>query len=116
MRFSYPISRILPLLICLAAAAAVAPAQTRMVTGKVVAQGGEPLEGAVIQIKNLQSLEIRSFLARADGSFQFTGLNPDIDYEVKASYRGRWSKVHSVSRFSSKPVVEVLITIDLKPR
>ena len=104
------------MLICLAAAAALAPAETRMVTGRVVADGGEPLEGAVVQIKNLQSIEIRSFLARADGGFQFPGLNPDIDYEVKASYRGRWSKVHSVSRFSSKPVVDVVITIDLKRR
>lgn len=75
MRFSHPIILKLPLLI--SCAAAVAPARTRIMAGKVVAKSGEPQEGAVVQIKNVPGLDSRSFLVRADGSFQFTGPNPD---------------------------------------
>ena len=79
----------------------------RTVRGKVTDMNGIALKGAVVQIKNTQSLRIRSYISQDDGSYRFLGLSPDVDYEVSAAYRGRLSSTETVSRFDSKEVVEV---------
>jgi hypothetical protein len=88
-----------------------AASATRLVTGRVLTSDGEALSGAVVQIKDTRSLHIRSFITHKDGTFRFSGLNPDIDYEVFAQYRGRSSSSKTVSRFDSSEVVEVDLVI-----
>jgi hypothetical protein len=87
--------------------------QSRTVHGKVTDANGNGLRGAVVQIKNTQSLWIRSFICHKDGSYHFVGLSLDIDYEVRASHRGRWSSTETVSRFDSKDVVEINLVVDI---
>jgi hypothetical protein len=101
----------LPVLLAVTTAAA----ESRAVHGIVLDQNDQPLKGAVIQIKNLRSLVIRSFISMSDGKFYFMGLNPDIDYEIKARYQRQWSDTKSVSRFDSSETVEVVLRIDTKP-
>jgi hypothetical protein len=69
------------------------------------------VRGAVVQIKNTRTLQIRSFITQKDGSFHFVGLNPDIDYEIFARYRGRTSSTKTVSQFDSSEIVEIELII-----
>ena len=96
-----------PALVMLLSLAAAAGQRPRTVRGKVTDMNGIALKGAVVQIKNTQSLRIRSYISQDDGSYRFLGLSPDVDYEVSAAYRGRLSSTETVSRFDSKEVVEV---------
>lgn len=85
---------------------------TRTVHGTVLDNDGETIKGAVVQMKDVPSRMIRSFITQDDGAFQFMGLNPDIDYELRAHWGGRWSGKKMVSRFDSREAVQVVLTID----
>ena len=46
------------------------------------------MSGAVVQLKNMKTLQIRSFITQTDGTYRFFELSPDVDYELKADYQG----------------------------
>ena len=50
----------------------------RSVQGVVTSSTDEAVSGAVVQIKNTKTLEIRSFVTKEKGAFYFHGLSPDI--------------------------------------
>jgi hypothetical protein len=83
--------------------------QTRSVQGVVHAADGAPQSGAVVQLENKRTMQIRSFISQADGTYYFHDLSADVDYELRADFRGAASDKHTVSSFDSRPDV----TIDL---
>ena len=75
----------------------------RSVTGVVTDATGAPVVGAVVQLKNTRTLQVRSFITREKGDYYFNGLSTDIDYELKASAQGQGeSPVRTLSSFSSQ--------------
>lgn len=83
---------------------------TRSVEGVVTDSGGSPVQNAVVQLKDTKSLQIRSFITKADGNYHFAGLSPNVEYELKAEYNGESSDRKSLSIFDSKKSTK----IDLK--
>jgi protocatechuate 3,4-dioxygenase beta subunit len=77
-------------------------ANTRSVQGVVADGEDNPLEGAVVQLKDSKSLQIRSFITRNNGAYHFHGLNPDTDYELKADFQGKTSASKTLSSFDSR--------------
>lgn len=75
---------------------------TRSVQGVVTDAAGNPREGAVVQLKDTKTLQIRSFRTTADGSYHFAGLSPNVEYELKADADGVWTATKTLSIFSSK--------------
>ena len=107
--------RLTPALLFAAAVLTIsAQSSTRDVHGVVTEQGGEPLRGAVVELKDTQTLAIRSFITTRDGAYHFSDLNADAFYELRASYRGKWSSSHELTRFNEKrhPVINIKIRID----
>lgn len=86
----------------------------RPVKGVVTDKRGNTLPGAVVQLENTQSLDVRSYITRKDGAYQFNGLNDDVDYTVRAHYKKYWSETRTLSKFNSskEPVVNLVIPID----
>ncbi len=82
---------------------------TRSVEGKVYDSAGKIVVGAVVQIKDLKSLQIRSFITQSDGEYRFLGLSTESDYELTASSAGVSSKVKNLTVFNShkKAVVDL---------
>ena len=76
--------------------------QTRSVQGVVTNNAEAPLEGAVVQLKDTKTLQIRSFITKQNGTFHFHSLNPDIDYELKAEHEGASSGSKTLSSFDSR--------------
>jgi len=68
---------------------------TRSVQGTVTVADGSLVNGAVVQLKNTKTLQIRSFITKDDGTYHFYDLSPDIDYELKADYQGASSSTKS---------------------
>ena len=75
---------------------------TRSVQGIVSEAGGRPVQGAVVQLKDMKTLQIRSFYTEADGSYHFAGLSTNVDYELKASHQGSESSSKTLSVFDGK--------------
>jgi len=72
----------------------------------VRASNGEALQGVVVQLKDVESLAIRSFITERGGEYRFTQVPTNRDYEVKANFRERWSSAKFVSRFvGGDPVI-----------
>ncbi len=81
----------------------------RSVQGVVEDQSGKPVEGAVVQLKNGRTLQVRSFITQRDGAYYFYGLSTDADYELKAEYRGSASQSKTLSVYDTrkKPVINL---------
>lgn len=78
-------------------------ASERPLGGLVTDADGKPVVGAVVQLKNMRTLQIRSFITREKGDYLFTGLNKDVDFEVKAEFKGHASAPRTLSSFDTKP-------------
>ena len=85
---------------------------TRSVKGLVTDQGEQPLQSAVVQLKNTKTLQVKSFIADDKGSYYFHGLDPNVDYELKAQYKGVASRVRTVSSFDDRR--EVIYNFELE--
>lgn len=70
----------------------------------------KPVAGAVVLIKDTKTLQVRSYIAQADGRYHFFGLSTDVNYQLRAEADGLTSKTKTVSVFDSHKVV----TLDLK--
>ena len=84
----------------------------RSVSGVVSDADGSPVPGAVVQLKNTKTLQVRSFIARDKGDYYFHGLSTDVDYELKADANGKSSGTKTLSSFDSKK--EATINLQLK--
>lgn len=84
-------------------------ANIRSVQGVVSDAQGAALNGAVVQLKNTKTLQIRSFITRDNGAYYFHGLNTDVDYELRADFDGASSKTRTLSSFDTRkePVVNL---------
>src|SRR6478735_11217831 len=56
----------------------------RSIEGTVLSSDGAPVAGAIVQIKDAKTLQVRSYIAQKDGKFQFWGLSNDVNYELRA--------------------------------
>ena len=74
----------------------------RSVEGTVSDAGDNPVDGAVVQLKNTKTLQIRSFITKDHGAYYFHGLSTDVDYELKADYQGASSPARTLSTFDSR--------------
>ncbi len=76
----------------------------RSVKGTVTDANGNAVVGAVVQLKNKKSLQIRSFITKEKGEYFFTGLSSDVDYEVKAESNGASSSSRNISLFDTEKI------------
>ena len=90
-------------------------AAMREVKGTVSDQNGRKLVRAVVYLKNTRTMVIRSYISRQNGSYRFSGLNADIDYELWARFQGVTSATKALSRFDSDKTAIVDLVVELKP-
>lgn len=87
-------------------------AAERPVRGFVTDADGKPVVGAIVQLKNTRTLQVRSFITKEKGEYYFAGLSKDIDYELKAQFSGKTSASRTLSSFDPKP--EPVLNLQIK--
>jgi hypothetical protein len=87
---------------------------TRSVQGAVEDSAGNPVEGAVVQLKNTKSLQVRSFITQKDGTYSFLGLSKDVDYELKADFQGGSSPVRTLTVYDSRKKATINLKVEPK--
>jgi hypothetical protein len=80
------------------------------VEGRVINGSGAVVTGAIVQIKDTKSLQIRSFVTQANGAYRFFGLNTSSDYELSAEKDRLSSGIKTISMFDDRKK----LVIDLK--
>jgi Carboxypeptidase regulatory-like domain len=88
--------------------------ESRTLTGRVVNGENEPLQKAIVYLKNTKSLAIKTYISEADGSYRFPGLAPNVDYEVYAEHGGARSDSKTLSGFDSRKQVNITLKVKAK--
>jgi hypothetical protein len=86
----------------------------RSVAGEVTAADDQGVVGAVVQLTDTKTKYVRSFYTQEHGHYYFNGLSPDIDYELRASFQGAKSPVHTLSVFDSRK--DAIVNLKLGPK
>ena len=86
----------------------------RAVTGTVRHIDDSLVEGAVVQIKNTKTMQVRSFITKAGGVYMFQGLSTNVDYELKAEAKGMVSPERTLSTFDDRKRAIVHLTLENK--
>jgi hypothetical protein len=89
-------------------------AGTRGVQGTVVGPDDKLIVGAVVQLKDMRTLQVRSFITQEDGSYHFSGLKADIDYQIKADSKGMSSSVKTLSVFDDRKTPIINLKVEKK--
>jgi len=85
--------------------------EARTLVGHVIDDREQPLQKAIVYLKNTKNLAIKTYISEPDGTFRFSGLAPNIDYEVYAEHAGGRSDTKTLSGFDSRKQVNVTLKI-----
>ena len=89
-------------------------ASLKSVRGLVTDKGDSPIPAGVVFLKNNRSNAIRSYIADDAGNYRFSGLDPNVDYEIHAEKDGAKSQTRAISSFDSKKEIVINLKIDKK--
>jgi hypothetical protein len=87
---------------------------TRSVQGVVRNASDQPVERAVVYLKDTKTLRVKSFITQQDGQYQFHGLSTDVDYELHAKHENATSDVRTLSVFDSRKQAVVNLKVEEK--
>ena len=88
--------------------------KTRLLTGKVLDGGDNPLPNAVVYLTNTHTRTVKTYIVGPDGAYRFPALQPSTDYEVYAQYNGHKTDTKTVSQFDNRPQVNINLKIDTR--
>ena len=86
-------------------------AQLRTVRGTVVDHDENPVGASRVYLKNVKNQTIRTYIADDEGKYRFSGLDPNVDYELHAERDERASNKRTISSFDSRK--EIVVTLKL---
>lgn len=89
-------------------------AQLRTVRGVVMDKSDSPLSGSVVFLKNTRTNSVRSSYTDDSGSYRFSGLDPNADYELHAEKDDAKSTTRTVSSFDGRKDIVLNLKIDKK--
>lgn len=106
----------LGLFIALSAIAAPALAQRhselRTVHGTVMDKDSNPINSAVVYLKNVRTLTVKTYISDQAGRYRFSGLDPNVDYELHAEHGDMTSRDHTISSFDSRNEIVISLKVD----
>jgi hypothetical protein len=88
--------------------------ELRTVRGTVVDKEETPVDTAVVYLKNSHSQDIITHLSDTDGTFRFSGLDLNVDYEIHAEKDGWTSSTRSISNFDTRKEFVLTLKMDHK--
>jgi hypothetical protein len=112
------IAGLIALLFCGALAGQNDDTALRSVQGVVTDTSAKPVAGAVVQLKDTKSLQIRSYITEADGRYHFAGLSTNVEYELQARKDSVASARKTLTVFNTRkaPVVNLKLKKMSKPQ
>ena len=88
--------------------------QLRTVRGVVADKSDKPVQNSVVFLKNLRTNVVISHFTDAEGSYRFTGLDPNVDYEIHAEANDEKSAARTVTSLDSRKEITLNLKLDRK--
>lgn len=89
-------------------------AQLKTVKGTVSDRDEKPIQNGVVFLKNLRTNSVISHFSDEDGSYRFSGLDPNVDYEIYAEFGGLKSATRTVSTLDGRKEIVLNLKVDRK--
>jgi len=87
-------------------------ATERVVEGTVSDADGKFIDGAVVYLKDMRTLQVRSFYTQKNGGYHFSGLKLDNDYEIEGKNNDMVSGWKRLSIFDTRKVPVINLKLD----
>ena len=100
------------LLLAFLALPAVAQSELRTVRGAVLDKAENPVSSAVVYLKNVRTLAVKTYISDRSGEYRFSGLDPNVDYEVHAESDNMTSNTRTVSSLDGRKDIVVSLKLD----
>jgi Carboxypeptidase regulatory-like domain len=100
------------LVLMLLALSAGAQSELRTVRGAILDKAENPVSSAVVYLKNVRTLTVRTYISDRSGEYRFSGLDPNVDYEVHAESESMTSSTRTVSSFDSRKDIVISLKLD----
>jgi hypothetical protein len=86
--------------------------ELRTVRGAVLDKAENPIPSAIVYLKNLRTLAIKTYISDKSGEYRFSGLDPNVDYEVHAETDNMTSNTRTVSSFDTRKDIVISLKVD----
>ncbi len=87
-----------------------------MLHGSVIDKNENPVPSSVVYLKNVKSQAVKTYIADESGNYRFSGLDPNVDYEIHAEHDDLTSSTRTVSSFDSRRDIEVTLKLSKKKK
>lgn len=85
----------------------------RTVEGTVVDKQDNVLPRAVVYLLNTRTQVIRTYISTdGEGLYRFSGLDPNVDFDIHAELNGLTSIVRTVSSFDTRKDIVLILKVD----
>jgi len=104
------------ILLAMLAAGSPAPKnepQTRTLTGQVTDKADVPVSGAIVYLQDTRAQVVKTYITDDQGNYRFSSLSPNVDYQVRAEYKGHKSDTKTLSSFDSRSNVVIHLKINM---
>jgi len=86
--------------------------ELRTVRGAVLDKAENPVASAVVYLKNVRTLAVKTYISDRSGEYRFSGLDPNVDYEVHAETESLTSNTRTISNFDSRKDIVISLKLD----
>lgn len=85
--------------------------ELRTIHGSVLDKSEDPVPSSVVYLLNVKTESVRTYIADDMGEYRFSGLDPNVDYEVHAEHDDLTSSTRTISSFDSRRDIEVTLKL-----
>lgn len=86
----------------------------RTVHGTTLDKDENPVASSVVYLVNAKTQAITTRIADDSGNYRFSGLDPNVDYEIHAEHLDMASPTRTISSFDSRRDIEVILKLSHK--
>jgi hypothetical protein len=91
-----------------------AEAQLRTLHGSVLDKAENPVPSSVVYLRNLKTQAVKTYIADDAGRYRFSGLDPNVDYEIHAETADATSPTRTISSYDTRRDLEVTMKLTRK--
>ncbi|HKS67289.1 MAG TPA: carboxypeptidase-like regulatory domain-containing protein [Candidatus Acidoferrales bacterium] len=88
--------------------------ELRTVHGTVIDQNENPVSTSIVYLKNMKTQGVKTYITSEDGIYRFSGLDPNVDYQVHAEHNDLTSSSHTISSYDSRRDIDMPLKLSHK--
>jgi hypothetical protein len=89
-------------------------AQLRTVHGSVLDKAENAVPSSVVYLKNMKTQAVKTYIADDTAHYRFSGLDPNVDYEIHAENADATSTTRTISSYDTRRDIEVTLKLTRK--